>query len=92
MKALLEEGHTLHKPLLTALVQRFAEFAHGVGMDKHNEYLLPIFTFVQKCCGNTEAGLHQLVKLHKIEKIIYAPRTKQSRRPPTPLTNAIVAM
>lgn len=89
VKQLLESGHTLHRPLVTALVQRFAELAHGVGLDQHNEFLLPIFTFVQKCCGMPEAGLQQLLKTHKLEKIVLVPRSRQARRPPTPLTSAM---
>lgn len=86
VKTLLETGHTLHRPLVTALVQRFAEFAHGVGLDQYNEFLLPVFTFIQKCCGMNESGLHQMLKAHKLEKIIYAPRSRSTRRPLTPLT------
>jgi hypothetical protein len=86
VKNLLEAGHTLHKPLAVALVQRFAEFAHGVGLDKYNEFLLPIFTFVQKCCGMSESALHQLLKTHRLEKVLFPPYLQHSRRPETPLT------
>ena len=92
VKQLLEAGYTLHRPLITALVQRFAEFAHGVGLDQYNEYLLPIFTFVQKCCGLPESGLHQMLKTHKLEKVVLVPKSRQAIRPPTPLTRAIAAV
>jgi hypothetical protein len=83
VKQLLEAGHTMHKPLLQALVQHFAEFAHGVGMKRFNEFLLPVFTFVQKCCGVSEDGLQQLLHAHNIDRLVYA--SQAGGRPITPL-------
>lgn len=71
VKDLLENGHTLHKPLLNTVLQRFAAFVHSVGMKKSNVYLLPILTFIQKCCGVSDALLEQMLDQYRLSDIVF---------------------
>ena len=71
VKELLESGQTLHKPLFNSLLERFASFIHSVGITKPNIYLLPVFTFVQRCCGVSDTALEQLLIKHRLDQMIF---------------------
>lgn len=85
VKDLLEAGHTLHAPLFSALVSRFGAFVHSTGMLRYNYYLLPIFTFVRKCCGLTQGDMDAALERHKLVGLVHAPPDAPAR-PVTPLT------
>eukprot|EP00892_Ulva_mutabilis_P006737 jgi/Ulvmu1/4435/UM002_0160.1 len=86
VKELLESGHTLHKPLLYNLLERFATFVHSVGMTKPNMYLLPMFTFIQRCCGVSDTALEQMLMKHGLCQILLGSDCDDDlARPVTPL-------
>ena len=85
VKDLLEAGHTLHSPLFNALVSRFSAFVHSTGMLRYNYFLLPIFTFVRKCCGLPQADMDAALERHRLAGLVYAPPDAPAR-PVTPLT------
>lgn len=85
VKDLLESGHTLHLPLMNTLLDRFAAFVQSVSMTKPNAYLLPIFTFVQKCCGISDAALQRLLERYKLSRLVFGPAPAHGCQPITPL-------
>jgi hypothetical protein len=85
VKELLESGHTLHYPLLAALTAKFGAFIASIGYKHYNFFLLPIFTFIRKCCGATDADLEHQLEVHKLQHLVYAPPGAPPR-PVTPLT------
>lgn len=76
---------TLHAPLLTAVVTKFAAFVASVGMRQYNFFLLPIFTFIRKCCGATQDDLEHLLDRHALAALVFPPPGVPAR-PITPLT------
>jgi hypothetical protein len=85
VKDLLESGHTLHGPLFGALVSRVAAVVAATGMTRYNFFLLPIFTFVRKCCGVGQADLDAALARSGLTPLVYAP-ANAAPRPYTPLT------
>ena len=85
VKELLESGLTLHAPLLTAIVTKFGAFVASIGMRRYNFFLLPIFTFIRKCCGATQEDLEHLLDRHKLDALVFPPPGMPAR-PITPLT------
>lgn len=88
VKDLLESGHTLHAPLLQKLVSQFAQFVVGAGMLRYSYWLLPIFTFIRKCCGVSDATLENLLIHALIDKLVYSPPDAPPR-PTTPLFSSM---
>ena len=84
-KELLEGGYTLHSPLLATLITKFSAFVNGAGLRSYNFFLLPIFTFIRKCCGVPQAELDGYLRKGGILGLVYAPPGAPPR-PITPLT------
>ena len=85
VKDLLEAGHTLHAPLCATAIAKTARFVHSTGMLRYNYFLLPIFTFVRKCCGVSQADLDAALEKHHLLSLVYAPPDAPPRAV-TPLT------
>lgn len=79
MKELLEAGQTLHAPMLHKLISRFAAFVTQAGLRRYNPFLLPIFTFVRKCCGVSDIAMETVLVQHSIDTAVYAPPDAPSR-------------
>ncbi|KAG2431637.1 hypothetical protein HYH02_013214 [Chlamydomonas schloesseri] len=71
VKALLEAGVYLHRPMLTAVVEHVAAFAHGAGMMRYNKFLLAVLTFITKCVGLEAADLEEEVERHGVAVVVY---------------------
>lgn len=70
-KDLLEEGQTLHRPLLRKLMEHVSEFVHCCNIAKYNPYLLHIFTFVARCVGINQAELKQMSSIFNLVTVMY---------------------
>ncbi|KAG2500507.1 hypothetical protein HYH03_001284 [Edaphochlamys debaryana] len=86
VKALLEAGVYLHKPMLVAVVEHVAAFARGAGMIRYNQYLLAVLTFITKCVGLDVADLEDVVEQFGVALVVYGTPVVPSR-----VTSDIVA-
>ncbi|KAG2426915.1 hypothetical protein HXX76_012701 [Chlamydomonas incerta] len=71
VKALLEAGVYLHRPMLVAVVEHVAAFTHGAGMVRYNKFLLAVLTFITKCVGLEAVDLEDVVEQHGVAVVVY---------------------
>jgi hypothetical protein len=89
VKEHLESGCTLHSPLFEGVVAQFASFVVAAGIVRYNYYLLPIFTFIRKCCGVSEHQFNTHLHNNGISSMVFA-EAGMAPRPETPLTPALL--
>eukprot|EP00198_Chlamydomonas_reinhardtii_P010505 XP_001699842.1 predicted protein [Chlamydomonas reinhardtii] len=69
VKALLEAGVYLHRPMLAAVVEHVAAFTHGAGMVRYNKFLLAVLTFITKCVGLEAVDLEETLAFSPIPAV-----------------------
>ena len=72
VKALMEAGVFLHKPLLAQVAEHVAKFLREIGLLRHNPRLLPVFTYIRMCVGASEGELVELAKPLGLLPVLYS--------------------